>query len=118
MEAEEPERFIDGEMLSLALEKNTRAALTSAFEDIISSHSLELDEAFSESEYTFSRIQRSYRSLVIVDISLSIPDPEPIDENKLINLVLDKYFSSLKENETKLRNNPLYGESSYRLFWR
>lgn len=118
IEAETPERFIDGEMLSLALENNTRAALTSAFEEVISSHSTELDEAFSESEYTFSRIQRSYRNLVIVDISLSIPDPEPIDENKLINLVLDKYYSSLKENETKLRNNPLYGESSYRLFWR
>ena len=117
-EAETPGRFIDGELLSLSLETATRATLTSDFEEIISKHTLELDEAFSESENTFSCIQRSYRSLVIVDISLSIPDPEPIETNKLINLVLDKYFSSIKENETKLRNNPFYGESSYRLFWR
>ncbi len=118
VEADAPSRFIDGDMLSSALESSTREEAASALREIIDAHKDELDSAYGESESTFSKIQRSYRSLVIVDISLSIPDSEPFDEESLISLVLNKYYSILSDNETKLRNNPLYGESSYRLFWR
>lgn len=117
-QADNPGHFIDGDMLTSALETSTRTSATNAFSEIIGEHKDELENAFGESLSTFSKIQRSYRNLVIVGISLYIPDPEPIDSNKLVSLVLDKYYSILSDNETKLRNNPLYGESSYRLFWR
>ncbi len=117
-EADNPSHFFNGDMLTASLETAARADIEVSFRAIIEAHKEELDDAFSESESTFNRIQRSYRSLVIVDIYLSIPDPEPVDEEALISLVLDKYYSILSDSETKLRNNPLYGESSYRLFWR
>lgn len=112
-----PSRYISGEAVISDIEKETRESLGALLEEYYKEHSEELDEAFSESRTYFGMVKRSYSSLSIIGEEIVLPDAEMITVSDLADITLDRFYSLLSSSETKLRNNPLYGDSVYRLFW-
>ncbi len=115
--SDSPSRYISGEAVIPDIEKETRDSIRTLLEEYFSEHSDELDEAFSESRTYFSMVKRSYSSLSIIGGEIVLPDAEMISVSSLVDITLDRFYSLLSGTETELRNNPLYGDSVYRLFW-
>lgn len=115
--SDSPSRYISGEAVIPDIEKETRDSIRTLLEEYFSEHSDELDEAFSESRTYFSMVKRSYSSLSIIGGEIVLPDAEMISVSSLVDITLDRFYALLSDAETELRNNPLYGDSVYRLFW-
>lgn len=109
--------FLDGGEVTPVIETLTRTrTVEKVLEDPLLTQKLE--EAGEESILNFRKVRKAYSLLGAVDKDIILPEPETADAETVINLILDRYYSFLEEREMKLRSNPFYGESSYRLFWR
>lgn len=115
--SQSPRKYLMGEMLSPEVESATRTFLSLSFGSLIDEREEKMKEAFLESGESFSMVKKAYDNLNVVGVSEKLPEAEEIDKTSLITLVLDRYYSILEEEEIKLRTNPLYGDSTYRLFW-
>lgn len=112
-----PRKYLMGEMLLLDAESASRTYISLSFGNLMDKRKDELDNAFNESSTNFEMVKKAYDNLSKIGITENLSPAGEIERNSLITLVLDKYYSILEEEEINLRTNPLYGESSYRLFW-
>lgn len=112
-----PEKYLAGDMLTPDLKTKADSSLREKFSSLIESSSSEMKEAYRESGESFSMVKKAYDNLYIIGDDENLGSPEEIERESLITLVLEKYFSVIEKEELSLRTNPLYGESTYRLFW-
>lgn len=115
--SDEPSSYISGEAVIPDIESITRESLSVLLVEYLSQHSEDLEAAFSESRTSFSMVKRSYSSLSIIGEEIILPDAEMLSVSDMSEIALDRFYSLLSSAEIELRNNPLYGDSVYRLFW-
>ncbi len=107
-----PAPYISGELVTPSLEAATAEILTENLTQYLAGRNGELEEAFTESRDTFSRVKKAYAALSAVSKGVVLPEASPAAPQRLASAAVERYFSLLEEEEREKRRNPLYGGRS------
>ncbi len=107
-----PSPYLEGALVTDAIRTSSSETLNALLTEYLLAHSAELDDAFSESADTFSRVRKAYAALSSVGEGVSLPVVKEASLSVLSSTVVRRYFELLEDAERDLRSNPLYGVRS------
>ena len=106
-----PSPYLSGELVTPSLEAATREILTENLTQYLVERREKLEEAFTESRDTFSRVKKAYAALSAVSKGVVLAEAEEAEAESLASAAVERYFSLLEEEEREKRSSPLSGGS-------